>query len=188
MTDQGMSDPEATVPGSADDRQSRVRSVRAVIWFYLRRRRGSGAETKQTFQVKDRSNIDELADEVFGLFQAVPDDCENPQAVLIELARAAELRRDGEGGVNAERGELTPEVPCISGVSLAQRAFGALNPEAQKLILMQLSSGNHYRSIAELLNMQPAHVLRTIREAYVQMRWHTEPLDQADGGPAKPGF
>lgn len=185
MTDQGMSDPQAAVLDPADDRWSRIRSVRAVILSYLRKRR-SRADANQTFQVSDGSNIDDLADEVFPLLQAVPDDCENPQAVLFELARTVKLRGYRKGEVGAERGEWTAEPPRTSGGLFVQKAFEALNPEAQKLILMQQSSGAHYRSIAEHLDMQPAHVLRILREAYFQMRWHTEPVDQADGSSARP--
>lgn len=133
------------------------------------------------------SNLDEIANEVHRLLQAVPDGCEDPQAVILELAKAVESRQHAMRLKDLGRRKAESSAPggptTAAGELLVKNAFRSLDPEAQTILRMQLSDGCHYRMIAERLNMQPSQVLRILRMAYSQLRWHTASVDQSENTP-----
>lgn len=123
--------------------------------------------------MSDRSNVDQIAAEVYQLLQAVPDDCENPQALVLDLAQQAQDRQLGKAPLDA----ATRSANAAAVEQCIQSAFRTLDPKAQAIMLVQLSEGSHYRAIAEELNLPPADVLRILTEAYAQLRWHMEPAE-----------
>lgn len=181
-----MSDPQAVPPGSPDQRWNRVRGLRAAFWSYLVRpwtkapqEDRASVRTREMLQRSEASDIDELADEVCRLMQAVPDDCEHPQAVLLEFAQQVQDRKEGEGSGSVATASTATTASSAEGERLVQNAFRALDPEARALMWAHVSAGSHYLAIAEQLNMRPATVLRVLTKAYVQLRWHTETVDPA---------
>lgn len=181
-----MSDPQVVASGSPDRRWSRVKGLRAALWSYLTKpwtktpqEDPASVPTSEMFHRSEASDIDELADEVCRLMQAVPDDCEHPQAVLLELAQQVQDRKEREGSGSVATASTATTASSAEGERFVQNAFRALDPEARKIMLVQLSAGSHYIAIAEQLNMEPATVLRVLTKAYVQLRWHTEAVDSA---------
>lgn len=120
--------------------------------------------------MSDRPDVDQIAAEVYQLLQTVSDDCENPQVLVLELAQQVEDRRQG----GTKPATAASSANTAAGERLIQNAFSKLDPKAQEITRLQCAEGSHYRAIAARLNMQPAHVLRILTEAYVQLRWHTE--------------
>src|SRR5688572_6710749 len=120
--------------------------------------------------MSDRPDVDQIAAEVYQLLQSVPDDCENPQVLVLELAQRIEDRRLG----GAQPAAAASSANTAAAERLIQNAFSNLDPRTQEIMRLQATEGSHYLAIAARLNMQPAHVLRILREAYVQLRWHTE--------------
>lgn len=186
---QRMSDPQAVASGSPDRRWSRVKGFRAALWSYLTKPWTKAPEEdrasvriREMLQRSEASDIDELANDVCRLMQAVPDDCEHPQAVLFELAQQVQdrkERKEREGSGSVTTASTVTTASSAEGERLVQNAFRALDPEAQKIMLVHLSAGSYYIAIAEQLNMEPATVLRVLTKAYVQLRWHTETVDPA---------
>lgn len=123
--------------------------------------------------MSDRSIVDQVAAEVYQLLQAVPDDCENPQALVLDLAQQVQDRQRGRAQLEAAAGSVN----AAAVEQFIQSAFRTLDPKAQEIMLVQLSEGSHYRAIAEQLNLPPADVLRILTEAYAQLRWHMEPAE-----------
>ena len=119
--------------------------------------------------MKDGSNLDQIAVEVHQLLQAVPDDCENPQALVLTLAQRVQDRTQG-----AQVDGATITANAGAGEQLIRNAFGSLDRRTQEILLLQLSADGHYRAIARRLSMPPSDVLRILREAYVKLRWQTE--------------
>jgi RNA polymerase sigma factor (sigma-70 family) len=119
------------------------------------------------------SYVDQIAVEVHQLLQAVSDDCENPHTLVLGLAQRVQDRRQGGAQLEA----AASSVNAAAAERRIQTAFKALDPKAQEIMRLHLSQGSHYRQIAERLNMQPAHVLRILTEAYAKLRWHTEPVE-----------
>lgn len=181
-----MSDPQAVASGSPDRRWSRVKGLRAALWSYLTKpwtktpqEDRASVPTREMLQRCEASDIDELADEVCRLMQAVPDDCDHPQAVLFGLAQQVQDRKEREGSGSVATASTATTASSAEVERLVQNAFRALDPEARKIMLVQLSAGSHYIAIAKQLNMEPATVLRVLTKAYVQLRWHTETVDSA---------
>ena len=141
----------------------------------------------ETFQRSEGSSVDEIAREVFTLMQDVPDGCEEPQAVVLELAREVEARREkrltdrGQTGTeDAVSGSGTTTSPSSAErAQFLRSAVSKLDPKEREILLLHLSEGSHYRAIAERLNMQPSHVLGILRRAYTGLRWHTETVNSA---------
>jgi DNA-directed RNA polymerase specialized sigma24 family protein len=124
---------------------------------------------RRILQMKDGSNLDQIAVEVHQLLQAVPDDCENPQALVLTLAQRIQDRTQ-----EPQVDDATIAANAGAGERLIQNAFASLDRRTREILLLQLSADGHYRAIARRLNMPPSDVLRILREAYVKLRWHTE--------------
>jgi DNA-directed RNA polymerase specialized sigma24 family protein len=175
-----VSHPQAVASGSAAKRSGRIKSLRTALWSYLKRPWTGSRETDsattsavETFQIDDRSNVDQIAVEVCQLLQAVPDDCEAPQALVLKLAQRVQDRQESVGAQPASASRAN----AAADRQFLQNAVLALDRQAREIMLLQLSDGSHYRAIAERLNMPPAEVLRILTSAYAQLRWHTEPVD-----------
>jgi DNA-directed RNA polymerase specialized sigma24 family protein len=168
---------QAFSSGAAAERWKRLR---ATLWSYLTRpwtgsheKDSTSSSAHKRFQMDNHTNVDQIAVEVSQLLQAVPDDCEAPQALVLKLAQRVQDR--GQGKVRLEA--VSSGASAAADKRLLQNAVRALDPRAQEILLLQLSDGGHYRAIAERLNMPPTDVLRILTSAYVQLRWHTEPVD-----------
>ncbi len=120
--------------------------------------------------MRDRPDVDQIAAEVYQLLQTVSDDCENPQVLVLELAQRVEDRRQ-EG---TKLATAASSANTAASARLIQNALSKLDPKAQEITRLQFAEGSHYLAIAAQLNMQPAHVLRILTKAYVQLRWHME--------------
>jgi hypothetical protein len=177
-----MFNPRA-VPRHLGRRRRRLKDLHAALWSYLRRswmraseEDSASVRIREIFQGPDRSNLDDIANEVYRLLQSVPDECQDPQLVVLELAKSVMDRTQGavQGGRPASSTGSEPS--SAAGATIIQNAFCELDPRTRAFMRLHLSDGNHYRAIAERLNMDPSHVLRIIGHGYVRLRWHTEPV------------
>jgi hypothetical protein len=185
-----MSNLQVVPSGHPDRRWRRLKDLRAALLSYLRRiwmrtfeEDLATVRAREIFQGPDRSNLEDVANEVCRLLQSVPDRCENPQLVVLELAKSVMDRTQGA----AEEGRAasgTTEPSCAAGAVVIQNAFSELDPRARAIMRLHLSDGGHYRAIAKRLNMDPSLVLRILGHAYAQLRWHTEPVSPAARMPA----
>jgi DNA-directed RNA polymerase specialized sigma24 family protein len=171
-----MSVAQIPASGATGERWNRIKGLPAALWSHLIRpwtrspEKPLAKSTPEIFQIKDHSNLDQIAVEVFQLLQAVPDDCEAPQALVLNLAQQVQERRD-EG---AQRHAAASSANAAAAEQSLKEAFNQLDPEARAILRLQLWEESHYRAIAERLKLPPALVLRILTDAYAQLRWHTE--------------
>jgi DNA-directed RNA polymerase specialized sigma24 family protein len=171
-----MSVAQIPASGATGERWNRIKGLPAALWSHLIRpwtrspEKSLAKSTPEIFHIKDRSNLDQIAVEVFQLLQAVPDDCEAPQALVLNLAQQVQERRD-EG---AQRHAAASSANAAATEQSLKEAFNQLDPEARAILRLQLWEESHYRAIAERLKLPPALVLRILTDAYAQLRWHTE--------------
>lgn len=101
--------------------------------------------------------IEKITPAIFDLIQQVPDDCEHPHEMLLQLA----------GKVMDSKVPITGIAPVIS--PQLDEAFKDLPTESQSILLMHLAPGQNYRLIAEKLGMHPKDVLGMLRSAYAEL-------------------
>lgn len=175
-----MSVAQIPASGATGERWRHIKGLSAALWSHLirpwrRRSEKELANSTPEIHISDRSSIDHIAVEVCQLLQAIPDDCETPQALVLKLAQRVQDRRDGGAQFDAAASSAN----AAAGEEFLRDAFTALDPKTKAILKLHLTDGSHYRAIAERLNLPQAHVLRILTRAYARLRWHTEPVDPA---------
>jgi DNA-directed RNA polymerase specialized sigma24 family protein len=162
----------------ANDRRDTKRSptsIRLALKGYLKRywARGvkedsSRATTEDVFLIREEMDVDELASRVFQQLQAVPDECDQPQAKLFDLARKV-MDEDEKPRKQANVPEVTGQTRAWAQLAL-QTAWNDLDREAQRMMSMHVYDGCTYRGIASRLGVSEEHVLGVLRTAYATLR------------------
>lgn len=172
-------------PSARVDTKGGIKSIRVAIrdlW---------GRQTRNTtteLRLPDgNGSVEEIARKVFQQIQQLPNEHENPEAALFELAR----RVIDDGAAGQSQTVLTIAEPIAEYDRMKARmhleaAWNELDGESRIMMSMHVYEGCTYRDIARRLHMPTAdgerHVLDTLKVAYAQLRARTSDPDPVTTG------
>lgn len=168
-------------PSARVDTKGGIKSIRVAIRDLWRRQTRN--TTSELLLPDGNGSVEEIARKVFQQIQELPNEHENPEAALFELAR----RVIDDGAAGQSQTVLTIAEPIAANDRMRARmhleaAWNELDGEARMMMSMHVYDGCTYRDIARRLHMSTAdgeqHVLDILKVAYAQLRARTSDPDQ----------